>query len=128
MLLYPVNVRWNVVHDKVEMSLVTLISLSQLGKTFLLLRWCINKVGVAQSDDVLVVHVTMDLQLSALILFVLLDFLNRDVFTGALESAHPHGCESANSALDFFRELVSLLLHSEEKESACDLRRGLSHR
>lgn len=109
MLLNAEDVRWNVVHHQVEVSFIALVTRSQLAETSLFLGRCINKVGMSQSYDVLMMHVTVDLQFTTLVFLVLLDFLHGDVLTRALQSAHPHGGESAYTALDLFRELISFL-------------------
>ena len=55
------------------------------------------------------VHLFMDLQLTALVCFVLCDLLDGNYLSSALQRAHENFSEGADSALDFFRVLVLLL-------------------
>lgn len=109
MLLDAQHVRRDVIHHNVEMSLIRLVFIKQLGKALFLLLWHIDEVRMAQTHNVLVMHFTVDLQLSTLVLFILLDLLHCHVFASALKGAHPHRGEGADTTLDFLREFVSLL-------------------
>ena len=63
---------------------------------------------MSHSHHVLVVHLLVDLKLSALVCLILLDLFNRNYFTSALQSAHENFSKGADAAFDLSCELILL--------------------
>ena len=92
---------------------VLLVILSLFLSTLLFwLLWVrvqLDEVSVAHPDNILMMHLFMDLELSAFVLLVLLELLDGNDFARRLQRAHEHLRESALPTLDLLCELVRLL-------------------
>ena len=115
MLLDAVDIRWHVVHNNVQLGLLSFLvflflffSLSSLG-----LFVQLDEVRVTHPYNVLMVKLFMNLKLAAFILFVLLDFLDSYDLACRFKGAHEDLGESALATLDFFGEFVGLLSRRE---------------
>ena len=85
--LYAVDVGWYVVHDDVEFA-------SVFGP-------CFTEESMLDSHYVLVVHLFVDLKLTALVLLVLLQFLDGNDQASLFKCAHVDDCECTMPAFDF---------------------------
>ena len=127
MFLNTEHIAGDVVHYYVEACTIRLLFLLflLLFQTVAFLLWLIllrfiDEVGMSHSDHVLVVHLLVDLKLSALVSLILLDLFNRHNFTSALKSAHEYFSKGADAALDLSCELILLREGIGAREAVVD--------
>ena len=76
---------------------------------------------MSHTNHVLVVHLLVDLKLSALVGLILLDLFNRHNLASALQSAHENFSKGADAALDLSCELILLREGIRAREAVVDI-------
>ena len=82
-LLYAIDVGGYVIHHNMKFSIFSF-----------------TKVSVLDSDNILMMHFLMNLQLSALVLFILFQLLDCDYQAIAGKGAHIDSCKGSMTAFD----------------------------
>ena len=119
MLLHSMHIRWDIIHHNIKLCRFLLLCYIADIKVFdidfdgsLVLPFfllAIDEVCMSHSNDILMVHLFMDLQFSALVSLILSQLFDSNDLASTLERAHEDFCKGAHSTLDLSGELVVLL-------------------
>ena len=120
MLLHSMHIRRDIIHHNIKLCrFLPLCYIADIKvfdidfdgslvlPTFLLLA--IDEVCMSHSNDVLMVHLFMDLQFSALVSLILSQLFDSNDLACTLKRAHEDFCKGAHSTLDLSGKLVVLL-------------------